>query len=171
MGHVLLGEHTPKGLGNHVAIVTEHHPEITEKLCSFLEDIGYRGFANFDILSDKRSGGFTVLELNIRQGRSNYYMTSAGMNVAQLLVKDSKNELPFGRIICRKSVFWHTVPKKIIYNYITESSLLKKARKLAKEGKESTSLFYRKDLFLNPLRAAYVCIHNTRYFGKYKKYR
>lgn len=171
MGHVLLGEHTPKGLGNHVAIVTEHHAEITEKLCALLEDIGYTGFANFDILFDRRSGGFTVLELNTRQGRSNYYMTAAGMNVAELLVRDARGELPEGNRVCRESVFWHTVPKSIIYNYITDKALLGKVRALAKEGKESTSLFYGKDILRRPLRAAYVLIHNMRYFGKYKKYR
>ena len=171
MGHVLLGEHTPKGLGNHVAIVTEHHGDITEKLCALLEDIGYMGFANFDILFDRRSGGFTVLELNTRQGRSNYYVTAAGMNVAQLLVDDAHGRLPNVRQVCKKSVFWHTVPKSIIYNYITDKSLLSKVRALVKDGKESTSLFYGNDLFRRPLRAAYVLIHNMRYFGKYNKYR
>ena len=171
MGHVLLGEHTPKGLGNHVAIVTEHHEEITEKLCALLESIGYRGFANFDILFDRRNGGFKVLELNTRQGRSNYYMTAAGMNLASLLVGDARDTLPKGRRICEKSVFWHTVPKSIIYNYITDKPLLERVRALVRDGNESTSLFYSKDLFRRPLRSAYVLAHNMRYFGKYNKYR
>lgn len=171
MGHVLLGEHTPKGLGNHVAIVTEHHEEITHKLCNLLENIDYRGFANFDILFDKRDGVFKVLELNTRQGRSNYYMTAAGMNIARLLVEGDKGNLPQERKICRENVFWHTVPKSIIYKYITDKTLLEKVRTLAKNGRENTTLFYSKDILLNPLRAAYVFIHNMRYFGKYNKYR
>ena len=40
MGHVLLEEHTPKGIGNHVAIVTEYHESVMEKMKNFLEDIG-----------------------------------------------------------------------------------------------------------------------------------
>ena len=171
MGHVLLGEHTPKGLGNHVAIITEYHEEITRRLCKFLETIGYQGFANFDILWDSRSGEFKILELNTRQGRSNYYMTAAGMNLAELIVNDRNEKLHSNIQICRENIFWHTVPKSIIYNYITDRSLLKKARMLVKSGKESTSLFYDKDLFMNPFRTAYVLIHNVRYFGKYKKYR
>ena len=171
MGHVLLGEHTPKGIGNHVAIITEHHEEITQKLCDLLENIGYRGFANFDILFDKRDGSFKVLELNTRQGRSNYYMTAAGMNIARLLVEGKRGSLPSGRRICRESIFWHTVPKSIIYNYVTDKALLDKIRMLAKSGKESTSLFYSRDILANPLRAAYVLVHNMRYFGKYRKYR
>ena len=171
MGHVLLGEHTPKGLGNHVAIVTENHDEITKRLCNMLENIRYRGFANFDILFDKRNGIFKVLELNLRQGRSNYYMTAAGMNIANLMVEGAKGKLPLERKICKESVFWHTVPKSIIYKYITDKNLLDKVRTLVKNRKESTTLFYGKDILLNPLRAAYVFIHNMRYFGKYNKYR
>lgn len=171
MGRVLLGEHTPKGLGNHVAIVTEYHEEITQKLCDFLENISYCGFANFDILYDKRDNSFKVLELNTRQGRSNYYMTAAGMNIARIIVESSKGNLPGKRNICQKNIFWHTVPKTIIYRYITDKALLKKVKALAENGKKSTTLFYLKDLFLNPLRAAYVFIHNVHYFVKYNKYR
>ena len=171
MGHVLLGEHTPKGLGNHVAIITEHHEEITEKLSSFLENIGYCGFANFDIIKDMRDGTFKVLEINLRQGRSNYYMTASGINVAGLIVNDRHNSLERKKIICRESFFWHTVPKRIIYNYITDKEIQKRVQALVSKGKSATSLFYAKDILRSPLRAAYVFIHNMRYFGKYNKYR
>ncbi|MBQ9746077.1 MAG: ATP-grasp domain-containing protein [Clostridia bacterium] len=167
MGRVLLGEHTPKGLGNHVAILTEYHNEIAEKLITFLERTGYRGFANFDIIFDRSCGGFRVLELNPRQGRSNYYVTASGMNIAELLVCDGRGEPSQGKKLCRESFFWHTVPKKIIYRYITEKNLENEVRALAEQGKSASSLFYGKDLWLNPLRAAYVFIHNMIYFGKY----
>ncbi|MDD7573501.1 MAG: carboxylate--amine ligase, partial [Eubacteriales bacterium] len=73
LGHVLLEEHTPKGLGNHTAVITENHPEITDVLIKFLDGIGYMGFSNFDIKYDVRDGKFKVFEVNLRQGRSNYY--------------------------------------------------------------------------------------------------
>lgn len=170
MGHVLLGEHTPKGLGNHVAVLTEAHEEITEKLTRFLEQTGYRGFANFDIIFDRREGAFKVLEINLRQGRSNYYATASGMNIARLLVNDRQGALAGEKKIYRESFFWHTVPKKIIYSYITDKKLLRKVRRLVARGKSAATLFYAKDLWRSPLRALYVLIHNARYFGKYKKY-
>ena len=170
MGHVLLGEHTPKGLGNHVAIITEYHEEIAEKLCSFLEDVGYRGFANFDIIFDKKERAFKVLEINLRQGRSNYYMTASGINIARLMVADAHGTFEKEKEVCRESFFWHTVPKNIIYKYMTDDELKKKAKKLSARGKSAASLFYGKDLLLNPVRAAYTLIHNIRYFGKYNIY-
>ena len=66
MGHVLLEEHTPKGIGNHTAIITEYHAEVMEKLKEFLENTGYRGFSNFDIKFDPRDKKFKVFEINLR---------------------------------------------------------------------------------------------------------
>ena len=43
-------------------------------------------------------------------------------------------------------------------------------KSLVKKGKSASSLFYSYDLRMNPLRLAYVLIHNRRYFKKYKLY-
>ena len=66
--------------------------------------------------------------------------------------------------------FWHTVPKKIIYSYIKDDQTEKAVRALVKQGKTASSLFYSYDLRMNPLRLAYVLIHNRRYYKKYKLY-
>ena len=78
----------PHGIGNHAVILTEPCGEIAEKIRAFLEDIGYVGFSNFDIKYDQRDGKYKVFEINCRQGRSNYYVTGAGYNIAKLLVED-----------------------------------------------------------------------------------
>ncbi len=168
MGHVLLGEHTPKGLGNHVAIITEEHRDIEEKLVAFLENIGYTGFANFDIIRDARDGSFKILEINLRQGRSNYYVTSSGINIASLVVRDKRGELPREKLPHPAEHFWHTVPKNIIYNYIKDEDLKNRVKALASAGKADTALFYPYDLCTNPLRAAYLFIHNMRYYKKFR---
>lgn len=170
MGHVLLEEHTPKGIGNHVAIVTEYHESVMEKMKNFLEDIGYRGFSNFDIKFDPRDGKFKAFEINLRQGRSNYYVTHSGANLARFLVGDSSGSLPGTPELIKNSSFWYTVPKKIIYSYIKDESMQKTVRSLVKSGKSGSSLWYRPDLLVNPMRLAYVVIHHLRYFKKYKKY-
>ena len=170
MGHVLLEEHTPKGVGNHTAIITEYHPEIMEKLKAFLEAIGYRGFSNFDIKLDPRDGKFKVFEINLRQGRSNYYVTHSGANLARLLVSDSENALPRETNFIKTPSFWHTVPKKIIYSYIKNPDTLQTVKSLVKVGSAGTAFGYRHDLAANPKRLAYVAVHNLRYFQKYKRY-
>ena len=74
LGHVLLEEHTPHGIGNHAVILTEVNRELCEKVKAFLEEIGYVGFSNFDIKYDQRTGKYQFFEINCRQGRSNFYV-------------------------------------------------------------------------------------------------
>ena len=167
LGHVLLEEHTPKGLGNHTAVITENHPEITDILIKFLDEIGYMGFSNFDIKYDSRDGKFKVFEVNLRQGRSNYYVTSAGQNIAKTVIDDCRGLLSGDCEICHSEVFWHTVPKPIIYKYANKETV-KKLKSLVRSGKSFSSLWYRKDL-KNPKRLFFVAVHNFRYYGKYRK--
>ncbi|MBR5679495.1 MAG: ATP-grasp domain-containing protein, partial [Clostridia bacterium] len=68
LGHTMLEEHTPKGLGNHAAIVTEPVSAlpVAEKIKDMLEDIGYTGFSNFDIkLREGTEDDFRVFEVNL----------------------------------------------------------------------------------------------------------
>lgn len=170
LGHVLLEEHTPKGLGNHAAIITEYKPEVTAPFKAMLEDLGYRGFSNFDIKYDPRDGSMRVFEINLRQGRSNYYITAAGINIAKLIVEDyiQNKELPY--IECKNEHYWHSIPTKVVYKYVKSDELKNKVKTLIKNKKESSSLWYKYDLRLNPKRLAYVLIHLYRHFEKYKKY-
>lgn len=167
LGHVLLEEHTPKGLGNHTAVITENHPEITDVLIKFLDGIGYMGFSNFDIKYDVRDGKFKVFEVNLRQGRSNYYVTSAGQNIAETVICDRHSALSGDCEICQNEIFWHTVPKPIIYKYAGKE-MTKKLKSLVRSGKSFSSLWYKKDL-KNPKRLFFVAVHNFHYYGKYRK--
>lgn len=169
LGHVLLEEHTPKGLGNHAAIITEYNPELTAGFRAMLEDIGYRGFANFDIKYDSRDGSLYAFEINLRQGRSNYYVTASGFNIAEYLVKDYVLCSPLAYAEAKEPCFWHYVPRGVVYRYASRSAA-NEARALVRQGKEASSLWYRYDVCRNPLRALYLFIHGRRYYKKYKTY-
>ena len=144
LGHVLLEEHTPHGIGNHAVILTEVNREISEKIQRFLEDIGYVGFSNFDIKYDQRDGKYKVFEINCRQGRSNYYVTGAGYNIARLVVQDriENKELPF--VLADNPSLWRVVPRKVAFDYIV-SDYHAEMKQLMDQGKEVTPLFYKGD--------------------------
>ena len=144
MGHVLLEEHTPHGIGNHAVILNEPCGPIAEKIKAFLEDIGYVGFSNFDIKYDSRDGKYKLFEINCRQGRSNYYVTGAGYNIAKLLVEDlvEHKELPF--VITENESLWRMVPKAVAFKFVPKS-YHPRMKALLKKGAATHSLEYSRD--------------------------
>lgn len=171
LGHTMVEEHTPKGLGNHAAIVTEKLSSlpVAEKIRAMLDDIGYTGFANFDLKYTGKPGEFVVFEVNLRQGRSNMYMTAAGMNIARLAAEEY--DAPFTAFTpCETEHFWHLVPKSVAYGYTEDEALVRRAKELERAGKETSSLWYGPDLSMNPVRFICVCEMLRRQKKKFAKY-
>ena len=134
-----------------------------------LDEIGYTGFANFDLKWTGRDGEFVVFEINLRQGRSNMYMTAAGMNIAKLA--SERFDAPFdGFTPCETEHFWHLVPKSVAYTYTEDKALVAKAKALRKAGAETSSLWYKPDIFRSPMRFACVLTMLSRQKKKFKKY-
>jgi D-aspartate ligase len=118
VGHVLLEEHTRHGIGNHAVIITEDEPELCAKLRAFLEDVRFTGFSNFDVKYDQRDGKFKVFEINCRQGRSNYYVTGAGHNLAKYLVEDRIEHKSAELLVTKNRHLWRVIPQQVAYDYI-----------------------------------------------------
>ncbi|MBQ4354965.1 MAG: ATP-grasp domain-containing protein [Clostridia bacterium] len=172
LGHTMLEEHTPKGLGNHAAIVTEPVSSlpVAEKIKDMLEAMHYTGFANFDIkLREGTSDDFRVFEINLRQGRSNFYLTASGLNVGKLAAEVFESE-GSDCIRVEKSVFWHHIPRSTAYKYTEDRALAAKAKELDRAGLESSSVWYKPDLCLNPLRFICVAEQLRRQKNKFKIY-
>lgn len=171
LGHVLLEEHTPKGLGNHCAIITEENRPLMERFKAYLEETGFVGYSNFDIKYDERDGTYRAFEINLRLGRSNYYVTSSGCNIAKYIVEEyvlgKKTE---GTYFCDNESFWHSVPKGVVYSYCRDQKLVLRAKALAKAKKAHPSLWYSPDVMLNPKRFFYLIMHGRNHYGKFKKY-
>ena len=171
LGHTMVEEHTPHGLGNHAAIVTEDTTALplVENIRQMLEACHYTGFSNFDIKWSGEPGDFRVFEINLRQGRSNYYVTSTGMNIAKLVV-EKWNDGGTDCVLNRNEVFWHHVPAQVAFTYTEDKQLVEKARQLKAQGKEACSLLYKPDLWMNPIRYACVLEQLRRQFKKFKTY-
>ncbi len=166
-GKCLLDESLPEGIGNYNALVTQDNPEIYKMAKKFLEDINYRGFANFDFKFDSRDGKYKVFEINIRQGRSSFYMTAGGCNFVTYLVDDLINN-------DNKDIYYHKEEKLWLY---VDPSVLRKyvnpkdrdyANKLISKGFTFTQ-WYKKDRnlkrFLNYIRRR---IGTMRYYPIYQ---
>ncbi|MCI9155404.1 MAG: ATP-grasp domain-containing protein [Lawsonibacter sp.] len=169
LGHVLLEEHSPHGIGNHAVILTEYCEELELKIKGLLEALHFVGFSNFDIKYDRRDGKYKAFEINCRQGRSNYYITGSGHNIAKLLVGDliEHKQLPF-QMVTERSL-WRMVPKQVLFRY-TPKQYHEEMRQLIKAGADHHSLVYSGDASLK--RRLRVCknhLGNIKRFAKYCK--
>jgi D-aspartate ligase len=168
LGHVLLEEHTPHGIGNHAVIITENNEEIENKYKKLLEEMNYIGFSNFDIKYDQRDGKYKVFEINTRQGRSNYYVTGAGANIAKYLVNDYIENIEIEEMTVVNRNLWMVVPKNVALKYINPTEYKKDIKDLIRSGKFVNPLFYKGDRgIIRRLRLEKSMIGH--YF-KYKKY-
>ena len=168
LGHALLEEHTPQGIGSYVAIINTYDEALLNQFKLFLEKIGYQGFANFDMKFDRRDGKYKLFETNIRQGRSSFYVTASGYNLAKWLVDDVLYNKNMELLIAKKEHLWIQVPKGIVYKYVSDNDIKMKVKRLIKEGKCTNSLFYDKDLGLK--RRFKLTLNMLNHYKKYKKY-
>lgn len=169
-GRVLLEEHTPCGKGNYAALVTAPIPPVAEPLCRLLASVGYRGFANFDLRQDPCSGRFYALEVNLRLGRSNYFLTAGGQNPASWLINDYVHHTPLPTVDMAGELLFRTVPYAVVWRYTACRADALLARELHRAGKEACPLYDRYDLVRNPMRALYVAAHMRRERQKFHRY-
>lgn len=128
-------EHSPEGIGSYAAIINSVDEELSERMKNFLEGIGYVGFSNFDMKYDPRDGQYKLFEMNLRQGRSSFFVTAAGYNLAKFLVDDVIYNKPMDCVIADNKVLWTIIPKKIIFQYVKDPKVKEEAKRLIKEKK------------------------------------
>lgn len=166
LGHVLLEEHTPYGIGNHAVIITEYEQELMDKFKIFLESMNYKGFSNFDIKYDTRDNKYKVFEINTRQGRSNFYVTGSGHNITELLVEDFIYNNPIKEDFAKNEHLWMVVPKSVAFKYAPEYK--DRMKRLIKEKKYVNPLFFKPD---NNKERMYRLIRSQLgHFIKFKKH-
>lgn len=168
MGNVLLEEHTPEGIGSYAAIISGSDREMEDRLVEFFQKIGYHGFINIDMKKDSRDGSYKFFETNPRQGRSSFFVCAAGYNLAKFLVDDVYEGKQDECVYANNECLWTTVPKRIIYKYVSDASLVKKAKQLVKQGKCLRQLWYGPDMGLK--RTLRFLAGQYHYYEKYKKH-
>lgn len=168
LGHVLLEEHTPSALGNPCCIYNEVNDEVVAQATKFLEHIGYTGYANFDLKYDPRDGKFNFFEINIRLGRSNFYVTGSGFNTVKLIVDDLIYNKSIPYHVANKENLFTFVPKSVIKKYVRDDAERNKALSLMKEGKWCNPLFYKEDKSLYHYVYSHLAAYNQN--KKFKKY-
>ena len=174
LGHPLLEDPTPQSIGNYMTILPAYDEKLYEQVQAFLEKLNYTGMANFDIKYDTRDGQYKFFEINLRQGRSSFYVTLNGYNLAKWYIDDyvedslKDKDTVYGNKLKSKHVLWMGVPVKIFKEYAFENDAKDTAEELIHEGRYGTTVFYDKDRNFKRWLLMKYMFHN--YYARYKKY-
>ena len=166
-GKILMHDRTPELIGNYNAISNAHDEALAEMLRGFLdriaEDYGFTGICHFDVQYDAKRQGYVIFEMNIRQGRSNYYTTASGVNFPKLIVED---------YLEHKDQEYFLADKKFVVSVVPKSSL----KKVLEEGGsrlDPEAEFFR--FYLAPYdrgikRSLYQLLSDRKTMSAYHKY-
>lgn len=168
LGRVILEDYTPILIGNYVGIIGEENKELYAQYKSFLEKINFRGYANIDLKYDRRDGKYKIFELNIRQGRSSYFVTANGYNMAKYLVEDRVYDKQMPIEYGSNNHLWHTVPKDLLIKYTMDVDLKKQVIDRFAKGESSSTLYYPKDLGL--IRRFKLWSFYKSYYKRFEQY-
>ncbi|HEY8720723.1 hypothetical protein [Pengzhenrongella sp.] len=166
--HVLLEEHTPSGLGNPAAMITQRIDPMLEQARHFLTSTGYVGFANFDVKVDPRDGVYRFFEVNPRIGRNNYYVTAAGANPMRFLVEDRVDGIAVEPVVVEREVLYSILPHRLLLKYVLDPALRGRVQGLVRSGAVVHPLRYRADG--SARRRAYVLVALLNQVRKFRTY-
>lgn len=170
-GQVLLEEHTPDTWGFPAAIMTSSDPVAVEQATRLLEHVGWRGWANFDLKFDPRTGQTVFFELNPRLGGTSFYITAAGHNVTTWYVDEyvrGESLADRGVEVTDNEHVFTAIPMWWLKRYVTDPATAAKLRSLAKAGEVTNPWFYSPER--NPRRWAWIAMNQANYVKKYRQY-
>ncbi len=162
LGQPILEYYDPKSIGNYAAIFSRSDRAIYEKLRTFLEQIGYVGFANIDMKYDRRTGRYVLFEINPRLGRSSFFCRAAGVNMMRWLIDDAVRGEKCDCFFNEKTALWMNVPPQIVRKYVKDRDLAREVR----QYKPLHTLFYKKDMNLRRLYAI-----SRYYYAQFRNFR
>lgn len=150
LGRAVLEEYLPSVMGNYAAIISEPgYNDLFKSIASFLENIQYKGFSNFDLKYDVNKKEYFIFEINYRQGRSSFFVNESGINMSELLVDD----LVYNKKVTKikyptEKILWLNIPEYVAKKYIKNKEVNKEVRELIKKKKVVHTLKYNKDTSL-----------------------
>lgn len=165
LGNILLEEKAPLYIGNYAAITDAYNENMFKQVKEFLEKIKYVGISNFDIKYDERDKKYKFFEINLRQGRSSFYVYGSGINFAKLIVDDYVYSKDLKLIYAKKEFLYLNLYKYFAFKFIDKDII-----KSIKHKKVYNPYIYDKDKSLKRSYAYFkLQLRQYKVLKKYNK--
>ncbi|MFK5635721.1 MULTISPECIES: carboxylate--amine ligase [unclassified Ornithinimicrobium] len=149
LGQVLLEDHDPAMIGNPLAVMHGASSTALAEITRLLEQVGWTGYANFDLKVDPRDGTEYFFELNPRLGRSHAYLHAAGHPLAAPLVREYvEGRDPFDDVDPGPETddwLYSIVPVPLLMRYVTDKENRARLATIRKGGRVIRPLRYSVD--------------------------
>lgn len=167
LSQVILQEPEGSAIGNYVTLISRYDRKIMETFKEFLLDIGYTGFANFDFKRDAETGEYKVFEINMRAGRSAYYVEYSGESLAKNLVDDIVYDKRHNDTHYLEDGFVSSfAPSSVIKRFAEDGPAKEDALRTMKAGHLYNPLRNPKDKSLK--RWSYLTMRDINYIKKFR---
>lgn len=168
VGHPLLEDYSPMAIGNYAAILSYSDDSIYDSVERLLKGSSWHGFFNMDLKYDPRDQTYKFFELNPRAGRSSFFTTLAGYNLARFAVDDLIEGGRLDPVRATNETLWVGVPRAIVKKYVEPGPDKDRALELMRQGKVGTTLFGAHDN--HPKRLFNMGKLWIRYFAEYRRH-
>lgn len=163
---VLLEDHSDARRGNSLALISRPMDELKDEVAPLFAALNYQGFAQIDLKLNPRDNRWYYFDFNPRIGGASYSVVAAGVNPAELVVRDliDHEELSFTHAT-RKAVF-SLVPRNLLHRYLRNPELLAEVKELEYQGLSFNPQHYERDRGLKRMLNVYLTE-----FNHYRKFR
>ena len=168
LGHPLLEDYSPMAIGNYAAILSYGDDAVYDLVERLMAGSGWRGFFNIDMKYDPRDGSYRLFEVNPRAGRSSFFTTLAGYNMASFAVDDYVEGGALEPVRATNETLWVGVPRAIVRRYAPQGPDKDRALELMRSGSCGTTLFGAKDN--DPRRLYNMAKLWIRYHVEYRRH-
>lgn len=139
-GDVFLQDRSPSGIGNPMVILGDRRRnDLIEYAEAFIQETGYEGFANFDIMDDA-DGNPHFLEVNTRPGRSSYFYCLGGCSIVRPLIehfvfgRELGQALTPAELAADREFLFTTVPRSVILREVDTVEQRERVNRLWRAG-------------------------------------
>lgn len=167
-GRVIVQDRSPFAIGNPVCIMSEKVDRVVEDAKRFCREVGYHGYANFDIKHDARDDSWRFFEVNTRPGKNTYYVSLGGVNFVRPIVADWVLGEKLAYIEAYDPFVYTVIPEKVVDESVDDEGLKAQVADAYKRGIARSPWDYAPDTLAHKALERLSWQHQVKKFRQYR---